>query len=65
MVWLMSGDSVLSQPTIDPEPDTNWEIVGTGDFTGKGQTDILWRNKTTGHNRVWLMNGLTDLVPLP
>jgi hypothetical protein len=27
------------------------------DFNGDGKTDILWRNKTTGQNVVWLMNG--------
>ena len=27
------------------------------DFNGDGKTDILWRNKSTGQNVVWLMNG--------
>ena len=30
-----------------------------GDFNGDGKTDILWRNKGTGQNVVWLMNGTT------
>jgi len=29
------------------------------DFNGDGKTDILWRNKSTGQNVVWLMNGAT------
>ena len=29
------------------------------DFNSDGKTDILWRNKTTGQNIVWLMNGTT------
>ena len=29
------------------------------DFNGDGKTDILWRNKSTGQNVVWLMNGVT------
>jgi len=33
--------------------------VGTDDFNGDGKTDILWRNKSTGQNVVWLMNGTT------
>jgi hypothetical protein len=37
----------------------NWEIAGTGDFNGDGQTDILWRNYSTGQNVVWFMNGIT------
>jgi hypothetical protein len=39
--------------------DTNWQIVGTGDFNNDGKVDILWRNKSTGRNVVWLMNGTT------
>jgi hypothetical protein len=27
------------------------------DFNGDGKTDILWRNKSTGQNVLWLMNG--------
>jgi hypothetical protein len=30
-----------------------------GDYNGDGKTDILWRNKSTGQNIVWLMNGTT------
>jgi hypothetical protein len=29
------------------------------DFNGDGQADILWRNKTTGQNVVWFMDGTT------
>ena len=29
------------------------------DFNGDGKTDILWRNKSTGQNIVWFMNGVT------
>jgi hypothetical protein len=41
--------------------------VGTGDFSGDGKTDILWRNKSTGQDVVWLMNGTTYItyVELP
>jgi hypothetical protein len=40
--------------------DLNWQIVGTGDFNGDGQVDILWRyNGSGGANAVWYMNGTT------
>jgi len=39
--------------------DTNWHIVGTGDFNGDKQIDILWRNYSSGLNVVWYMNGVT------
>ncbi|UBF30105.1 FG-GAP-like repeat-containing protein (plasmid) [Kovacikia minuta CCNUW1] len=34
-------------------------MVGTGDFDGDLQTDILWRNGSTGQNVIWQMNGAT------
>src|SRR5207249_693501 len=36
---------------------TLWSIVGSGDFNGDGQTDILWQNSGTGERVIWLMNG--------
>jgi hypothetical protein len=41
--------------------DPAWMIVGTGDFDGDGDTDILWRNygagTFSGWNVVWYMSG--------
>jgi Leucine-rich repeat (LRR) protein len=43
--------------------DTAWEIVGTGDFNGDGNTDILWRYYGSGYYQgwdlIWYMNGTT------
>ncbi|MBF0517168.1 MAG: FG-GAP repeat protein, partial [Nitrospirae bacterium] len=66
-LWHMSGDSVSSTEFLPTMSDTNWEIVGTGDFNGDGITDIIWRHKTSGQNVIWLMNGIyvTDMVMLP
>ena len=33
--------------------------MGTGDFNGDGETDLLWREKNTGGVYVWYMNGVT------
>ncbi len=35
---------------------TSWNIVGSADFNGDGQADILWQN-TSGSRAVWFMNG--------
>lgn len=52
----MSGEVILGQVT-----DTAWEIAGTGDFNGDGDTDILWRyygeGQYRGLNDIWFMNG--------
>jgi hypothetical protein len=53
----MNGATLSSYSWIDTVTDTNWQIGGTGDFNSDGKTDILWRNKTTGQNVLWLMNG--------
>jgi len=37
----------------------NWMKPVPCDFNSDGKTDILWRNKSTGQNVVWLMNGTT------
>ena len=59
VVWFMDGATMSNWSWILPEvPDTNWQIVGTGDFNGDGKTDILWRNKATGQNVVWFMDGV-------
>jgi len=60
VVWFMDVVARSGWSWIIPQvTDTNWEIVGTGDFNGDGKTDILWRNKSTGENEVWFMDGTT------
>lgn len=38
-----------------------------GDMTGDGKPDIVWRNRTTGQNAIWVMNGtaVTNTIDLP
>lgn len=36
-----------------------WVPVASGDFDGDGQTDLIWRNTSTGRVIVWYMNGTT------
>ena len=55
----MNGTTYSSYAEALQVADTNWQIVGTGDFNSDGKIDILWRNKTTGQNVVWLMSGTT------
>jgi hypothetical protein len=35
----------------------DWKIVGTGDFDRDGNTDILWRNSSTGQVWIWRLDG--------
>jgi len=62
-VWPLRG--VISEDVQPLGPgvitDTNWRIVGKGDFDGDGQTDLLWRNQATGTTTVWSMGGTVML----
>jgi len=36
-------------------------MVGTRDFNGDGQVDILWQETTAGWLYVWYMNGVNKI----
>ncbi len=55
--------------TLQTLPPSVFKISATGDFNGDGQTDIVLRNRVTGQDIVWLMNGteiasVVNLIPL-
>ena len=55
LVWLMSGTTYSTfSTTLAADTHLDWKIVGVGDFNGDGVADIVWRNSSTGANRVWL-----------
>ena len=39
-----NGGFILNDARALTNVDTAWHVVGTGDFNGDGQDDILWRN---------------------
>ncbi|MBC8123260.1 MAG: M4 family metallopeptidase [Gemmatimonadaceae bacterium] len=59
ILWLMNGTSYASTVTLPVVADTNWSMAASGnaDFNGNGKVDILWRNRSTGQNVVWLLKG--------
>jgi plastocyanin len=63
VAWFMDGLTLLTGRFTNPPvfADTNWNIVGASDFDNTGNTDLLWRNGTSGENVIWFMNGI-DLV---
>jgi FG-GAP-like repeat/Lectin C-type domain len=40
--------------------DTNWKMIGTGNFDADAKADIVWRNEVTGGNAIWLMDGTSN-----
>jgi hypothetical protein len=47
-----------SGQVVPPLP-VNWHIVGTSDFLGDGNADLVWQDSITGAARIWfLKNGV-------
>jgi RHS repeat-associated protein len=42
--------------------DLNWEIQGAGDFNADQKPDLIWRNKVSGDNAIWFMNGTSSVA---
>ena len=62
-VWLMNGTTLVDGRLLTPSTvaDTNWRIVGSGDFNLDGNADLVWQHQTSGQASIWFMNG-TALV---
>ncbi len=62
----MNANLVAASSPINTVADSDWSIVGTGDFNQDGNTDIVWRNTSNGQNWMYQMNGNTieNSVPI-
>ncbi len=64
-IWMMDGKDVISEDTVintDASVETlgiYWRFEGVGDVDGDRNVDILWRNKSNGKLKIWLMVGTT------
>jgi FG-GAP-like repeat len=51
------GNSLIGGGPVSPNPGLAWKAVGTGDFNGDGDSDILFQNTSTGQVSIWEMKG--------
>jgi uncharacterized delta-60 repeat protein len=59
-IWYLGGSSGIEKQSdqfLDPVGDQSWNIVGSGDFTGDSEADLLWRNSISGDISVWSLGG--------
>ncbi|MBK3734146.1 hypothetical protein GAY29_13690 [Azospirillum brasilense] len=57
-LWTMDGQGGVAAVSAVGDPgSTDWQVAATQDFTGDGQTDILWRSASQGNMSLWTMNG--------
>jgi hypothetical protein len=69
-IWEMNGNnrigggpiSALTSPNVPLVPGPDWKVVGTGDFNGDGNADILWQNSSTGQASIWDLNGAGAVI---
>ena len=59
VVWFMDGANWNGRFGWISQPSSfTWTLAATGDFNNDGHADIVWRDRRTGRNYVWLMNGI-------
>ncbi len=62
-VWLMNSTTQLIATNGFKGVPLTWSIVGVGHFNGNTSiprnSDILWRDATTGAVAIWFMNGVS------
>jgi hypothetical protein len=57
-LYPMNGTAIKpSEGFLRTVANPDWQIVGIGDFDADSRADILWRNRLTGENYVYPMNG--------
>jgi hypothetical protein len=71
-VYPMDGTAILpSEGYLPTVSEAGWNIAAVGDFDasgttirGRGHSDILWRNSTSGAAYLWRMSGPTSIASL-
>lgn len=59
VLWIMNGRDIQQTVQLSRETNRNWQVVGMSRVRGEPlvNTEILWRNRVTGENRMWRIEG--------
>jgi hypothetical protein len=60
-LWDMDAANAIGGGAITPNPGSNWRAIGSGEFYGDGDSDILFQAASSGQVAIWEMNG-TNVV---
>ena len=55
-IWELGSDGQWQESVSPGSHPAGYNVVGVGDFTGNGTSDILWQNPTTGDVDEWQIN---------
>jgi hypothetical protein len=62
-LYPMNGLAIRpSEGYVRTVADLDWEVAGVGDFDGDTRADILWRNRASGENYLYPMDGAQVLA---
>jgi hypothetical protein len=66
VLWQLAGLNIANLPFLPlSEPgdiSAGAQIEATGDLTGDGFTDLIWRNRLTGANYIWSLDGAGNFL---
>ena len=57
-IWYLGGpQGVTLTGAANLTLSNPWQVVGSGDFNGDGQPDLLWQDPVSGAVQVWFLSG--------
>ncbi|ELR98548.1 VCBS repeat-containing protein [Gloeocapsa sp. PCC 73106] len=57
-LWYLNEDlGTIARVSIAGESNLDWELVAVDDMNEDNVPDIIWRNRASGENGIWLMGG--------
>ena len=62
VLWQLEGTQIVNVPFLKLLTDPGAQIVATGDLTGDGFTDLVWRNGITGANFIWSLDAAGNFL---